>query len=106
MIIKAELPGVESKNLDISLQDNVLTIKGERREKEEVSEDNYYCCEVNYGSFQRSITLPHGIKAEDIKANFENGMLEIVVPRAAEVTQAKRIPVHSSEAKRIEAEVK
>ncbi len=77
LVIKAELPGIESKDVDITLSDNTLTIKGERKKSEEVKGENYYRREVSYGSFQRAVNLPVSVNTEKIKATFKNGILEI-----------------------------
>lgn len=77
LVIKAELPGMESKDIDITLSDNTLTIKGEKKKSEEVKSENYYRREVSYGAFQRSIPLPVAVNADNIKASFKNGILEI-----------------------------
>lgn len=94
LVVRAELPGVDpEKDVDISLQDGVLSIRGERRHEERRNGDSYYRVESTYGTFQRTVVLPDGVKPEDIKASYENGILEVVVPKAAELTAAKRIPI-------------
>ena len=94
LVVRAELPGIDpEKDVDISYQDGVLTLRGERRYEDKTEQDNYYRFESHYGSFQRSIPLPQGVKFEDIRANYENGILEVVVPKVGELTSAKRIPV-------------
>jgi HSP20 family protein len=94
MVVRAELPGVDpEKDVEISFQDGVLTIRGERRFEEKAEGDGYYRFESSYGSFQRNIALPQGVKAEDLRASYENGILEVVIPKAAELTGARKIPV-------------
>ena len=94
LVVRAELPGIEpDKDVDITVEDGVLTIKGERRHEETTDEESYYRFESSYGSFQRSVPLPQGVNAENIAASYENGILEVVIPQAAELTAAKKIPV-------------
>ena len=94
VVVRAELPGIDpEKDVDISFQDGLLTIRGERRHQEQKGEDTYYRVESTYGSFQRTIALPQNVKADDVQATYENGILEVVIPQPAEVSAAKRIPV-------------
>ncbi len=94
LVVRAELPGVDpERDIDISLHDGALTIQGERRFEEKTERDNFYRFERSYGSFQRSIPLPQGIKAEDVRATYENGILEVVIPKAGELTGSKKIPI-------------
>jgi HSP20 family protein len=94
LVVQAELPGVDpDRDIEISLQDGMLTIRGERRHEDRVEKDDYYRFESTYGSFQRSIPLPQGVREDDIRANYENGILEVVVPKARELAEAKKIPV-------------
>ena len=82
-VIRAELPGVGEKDLDISVTGELLTIKGERKAPTDVKDEEYYCCEVAYGPFSRTIALPMAVDAQNINAKFENGLLELRVPKAA-----------------------
>jgi HSP20 family protein len=84
IVIKAEIPGVEKENVKISLSENTLTIKGEMKKEEEVKEEDYYYSERSYGSFARALRLPAKVKADKIKANFKEGILEIHLPKAEE----------------------
>jgi HSP20 family protein len=88
-VVKAELPGMKEKDLDVSVVGDTLSIKGERKAESEVKEEDYYCCERSYGSFFRSIDLPSNVDAGKIEANFEDGVLEINLPKAAEVKPKK-----------------
>lgn len=93
LVIRAELPGVHKDNLDVSIDGDMLIIKGEKKEKEEVSENaNYYFCERSMGSFTRSISLPFPVDFDKVSSTFENGVLEIRLPKTAEV-KAKHIEV-------------
>jgi HSP20 family protein len=89
IVLKAELPGLGPDDIDIEVDDNVLTIRGERKFEETVEEGRYYRLERAYGSFARSLTLPQGVKSEEISANFEGGVLEVRVPKADEVKPRK-----------------
>ena len=94
IVVRAELPGIDpEKDVEISFQEGVLTIRGERRFKEKAEREGYYRFESSYGSFQRSIALPRGVQAEDVQASYEKGILEVVIPKAAELTGARKIPV-------------
>ena len=92
VVLKAELAGMKPDDIQIEVEDNVLTIKGERRFAEKVEEDRYYRIERRFGSFQRSLALPQGVKADDIQASYEDGILEVRVPRAEE-EQPRKITV-------------
>ena len=90
--IKADLPGVEPKDVEVALDGNRLTVKGERKAEHAEKDGDYFHQERSYGSFARSFMLPEGIEAEKIEARAKNGTLEIVVPFPAE-GKPKRIPV-------------
>ena len=84
VVLKAELAGMDPDDIQIEVEDNVLTIKGERQFKEEVDEERYYRVERRFGSFQRSLALPQGVKADEIVAGYEDGILTLTVPKAPE----------------------
>jgi len=88
-VVKAELPGMKEEDIDVSVVGDTLTIKGERKAESEVKEEDYHCCERSYGSFFRSISLPSKVDAENIAASYEGGILEISLPKAAEVKPKK-----------------
>jgi len=82
--VKVELPGVKKEDVEITLKDDLLTIRGEKKdEKEEKSENRYYV-ERSYGSFSRVLTLPSNVQADQVKAVFTDGVLEITLPKAEE----------------------
>jgi HSP20 family protein len=85
VLIQAMVPGVEKKDISISVSDGMLRISGERKADSEIKEDDYYCCEHTYGKFYRSINLPTAVKSDKIKATLKNGILEIHLPKAEEV---------------------
>ncbi|CDX53225.1 Hsp20/alpha crystallin family protein [Mesorhizobium sp. M2C.T.Ca.TU.002.02.1.1] len=88
--ITAELPGIDEKNVDIKLANNVLTIKGEKNEEKEEKEKDYYLSERRYGSFQRSFQLPDGVDADKIDASFAKGVLTVKLPKTAEARKAEK----------------
>ena len=79
--VEVDLPGVDKKDIEITTEDNILTISGERKLKKEMKEDDYYRVESTYGKFSRSFTLPENVDIEKIKASNEDGVLEIVIPK-------------------------
>jgi HSP20 family protein len=88
-VVKAELPGMKEEDIDVSVVGDTLTVKGEKKTESEVKEENYYRCERSYGSFYRSIPLPSTVDASKIKADFEDGVLEVTLPKTAEVKPKK-----------------
>lgn len=84
IVMKAELPGVSRDNIDIQVQDNTLTLKGERKFEREVTEENYHRIERSYGAFQRAFNLPTGVQQDKIRAVFKDGVLEVTMPKAEE----------------------
>jgi HSP20 family protein len=91
-LVTVELPGLKPEDLDLTMEDGLLTIKGERQFTSESSEQQFHRVERRYGAFRRSITLPAHVMAEGIQASFEDGVLQIMVPKAEEATP-KRIQV-------------
>ena len=85
-VIKLALPGVEPKDVQVSLMDNVLTVKGERKADHDTTGNGYFVREVAYGAFQRSFQLPEGADAAQVEANYANGMLAVRVPAPRAVT--------------------
>jgi len=95
VVLKAELPGMDPDDIQIEVEDNVLTLKGERRFEEEVDEERYYRVERRYGSFQRSLALPQGMQAAAISASYEDGVLTVTVPKVEE-EKPKRIEIKAT----------
>src|SRR5215210_7530743 len=87
--VKADLPGIDPKDVEVTVEGNRLTLRGERKAEHEGSENGYGHREVQYGSFIRSFTIPEGVKAEDIQAKYHNGVLELSVPLPASVLPKK-----------------
>ena len=92
VVLKAELAGMDPDEIQIEVEDNVLTIKGERKFEEKVDEERYYRVERRFGSFQRNLALPQGVKPEDVSAAYEDGILTVTVPKVEE-EKPKRIEV-------------
>ncbi len=93
--ITAELPGLEEKDVQINLSDNILTIRGEKKAEKEEKDKNYRLIERSYGSFSRTLEVPSGVDANAIKATIANGVLKVTVPKPAPA-QAKKIEVKSA----------
>jgi HSP20 family protein len=102
LVVKAELPGVESKDLDVTVLDRELIVKGERKQEKDTKEENYVYREINYGSFERHFALPEGVKTEDLKAKFTNGLLEITVPLPA-VVKAQKVEIETTKEEKTQA---
>ena len=90
--ITAELPGLEEKDVQINVADNLLTIRGEKKAEKEEKGKNYRLLERSYGSFERTLELPDGVNADAIKASISKGVLKVTVPKPAPA-QAKKIEV-------------
>ncbi len=94
LVIRAELPGINpEEDVDITLQDKALWIRGERRREERTERDGMHRIESSYGSFERSVPIPEGVRPEEITASYGNGILEVVLPGAAELMGGRKIPV-------------
>ena len=93
IVVHAELPGMKPDDVDVSITDGMLTIRGERKEASESSDGGYIVKERRYGSFERSIVLPDGVDPAAITADFKNGVLEVTVPKAAEIEKPKTVKV-------------
>jgi HSP20 family protein len=93
--VKAEVPGVEQDDLSVSLQDGVLTIKGEKEAEKEEKDKQYHRVERTYGAFVRALRLPAAVDSEKVAATFKNGVLTVVLPKAPEA-KGTAIPVKAS----------
>lgn len=83
-VLKADLPGLDERDVSIEVEDNVLTVSGERTAEHEDKREGYVRVERSYGTFRRSLTLPEGVDAEGIAASFDNGVLEVRIPKPEE----------------------
>lgn len=93
--ITAELPGLEKKDVELNVTDNLLTIRGEKKNEREEKNKDYHLVERSYGSFSRSVELPSGVKIEDIAAEIANGVLKVTIPKPAP-KQAKQIEIKTA----------
>jgi len=92
--LEADLPGVEKKDIKVDVKDNILTISGERKHKEEVKREDYYKLESSYGKFERNFTLPKDVDSENIHASSEKGVLEVTIPKLkSEIKETKKIKI-------------
>jgi HSP20 family protein len=89
VLVKAEMPGIDKKELDIRVENNVLTITGEKKREKEIKDKNAYRMERCYGKFSRSFSLPAPVDGEKVKANYKDGILEIDLPKIEEVKPRK-----------------
>lgn len=90
--VKAELPGLEPKDIEVTLSGDLLTIKGEKKKEEEKKDEKYYCAERFHGMFERTFRLPIGVKMDKVEAKFDKGVLTITLPKTEE-TKTKKIKV-------------
>ena len=102
IVLKLEVPGMKENELDIQLENNVLTVKGERKFEKEEKEENFHRIERRYGSFYRSFTIPNTVNPDSVKANYEAGVLKIELEKRAEA-KPKQIKVAVGGAQAIEA---
>jgi len=93
IVLTAELPGVDPKDVEVRLENNVLTLRGERKWNGDVQRENYHRVERAYGSFTRSFTLPNVVDTEKIKADFKDGMLRLTLPKREEA-KPKQISIN------------
>src|SRR2546423_537948 len=95
-VLRADLPGVSEQEVNVELEDNMLTISGERKSEQEERRDGYYRLERAAGSFSRSLTLPDGIDSESIEASFQNGVLTVRIPKPEE-RKPRRVAINVGE---------
>ena len=94
IVLEAELPGIDERDVELVVRDGVLSLKGEKKLERDEKRDNYHLVERSYGSFERSFRLPDSIDEAQIKADFNKGVLRIVVPKRAEAVKSeKKIPI-------------
>ena len=92
IVVKAEVPGVDPKEIELSLENNVLTLKGDRRFEKETKDENYHRIERSYGGFSRSFSIPALVEEAGIKADYKDGVLTIVLPKTQK-TRPKQIQI-------------
>jgi HSP20 family protein len=89
VVATTELPGVKPEDLDISISDNMLTIRGEKKEEKEISGGYSYCCERQYGEFRRSVELPTSVDSDKVNASYRNGVLRVEMQKSGEQKRKK-----------------
>jgi len=94
--VTAELPGVAEKDVDVTLDDDILTIRGEKKLENKEDKENYHMIERSYGQFQRSIRVPHSVKGDQVQAHVENGILTVVLPKNEAQEKTRHIEVKGS----------
>jgi HSP20 family protein len=92
----AELPGATEKDTDVSLDDDVLTIRAEKKTERKEERENVYFTERSFGTFQRSMRLPYRVEPNQVKANFANGVLTVILPKNKAQEQTRKIPVQAA----------
>jgi HSP20 family protein len=92
LVVKAEVPGMDAKDINISLSDGMLTVKGEKKQEREEKEADYHLVESSYGAFTRSIQLPTEVQSDKISASYRNGVLTVILPKS-DGPQKKEIKV-------------
>jgi HSP20 family protein len=98
IVLEAELPGMKREDFDLSIENNVITLRGERNFEKKEEHDNYHRVERSYGSFTRSFTLPQTVTPEGATAEYQNGVLRVTLPKREE-TKARRIEISGGESK-------
>lgn len=93
LVVRADLPGLNKEDVDVDIDNDVITIHGERKSEHEENKEGLYRTERSYGSFYRSIPLPQGANGEQAKAKFNNGVLEIILPIDEQKTQGRKIDI-------------
>lgn len=96
LVVKAEVPGMKEDDIHVSVEGDMLTIRGEKKTESEVKNEDYYRCERSYGSFLRSVALPSTVDASKIEADYEDGVLEVTLPKKPEV-KPKKVAVKKRE---------
>jgi HSP20 family protein len=93
IVVKAEIPGIDKKDITVSIENGDLVITGERRSEEKVEEKDYYRMERSYGSFYRRVPLPEGVTSNQISASYADGVLNVTIPKP-DVTEAKPVKIN------------
>ena len=102
LVVRAELPGLNTKDITVEVMDDMLTISGERREEHEENREGYRVSERRYGHFFRSIPLPEGVKAEEVRAKFQNGVLEVTMPVPHQAQRGRHIEIQEGSSKDVQ----
>lgn len=94
LFLRADLPGMKTEDIDVTVEGDLLTVSGKRDEEKEIKEENFYCSERSSGEFTRTIRLPEGVSAESVEASYADGVLEVIVPKPTLAeTKTTKVPV-------------
>ena len=93
LMLRAELPGIDPADIKMTVEDGRLILSGEKKQTRQENDSDHYMCEVSYGRFQRSFRLPRGVKAEQLKARHENGILTVTIPVRSLEDVSRRVPI-------------
>jgi HSP20 family protein len=97
MVIKMEIPGVKEENIDVSVENNLLLIRGRRLEEAPLRKENYYLMEISYGRFERVFALPSGLSLKDIAAEYKDGFLRVSIPKSKARTEGVKIKIEQEQ---------
>jgi HSP20 family protein len=97
-VVRLEVPGMKEEDIDVSVTDGLLTIKGEKKHEEEIKEENYYYSERSFGSFLRTLSIPKGVDESKLAATYDNGILELEIPKADEQKKEHKVVVSAKKA--------
>ena len=104
LTVRADMPGIDPKDIEVNVSGDMLTVRGKREEKKETKKRDFLQREVRYGSYEYSTTLPKGIKAEDVKASYRDGVLELTAGMPKELAPKEvKVQVETGEPKKVEA---
>jgi HSP20 family protein len=92
-VVRLEMPGMKEEDIDVSVTDGLLTIKGEKKHEEEIKEENYYYSERSFGRFLRTLSIPEGIDESKLTATYDNGILELEIPKVDEQKKEHKVVV-------------
>ena len=94
LIVRVDVPGMKLEDIEVTVEGDMLTVRGKREEEKEVQERNYYCSERSFGEFARTIRLPEEVSPDEVEAHYENGILEVTIPTpAAAEAKSVKVPV-------------
>jgi HSP20 family protein len=98
LVVRAALPGLTKEDVQVELRDDAVILRGERRQEHEEEREGYYRCEVSHGSFYREIPLPKGVKTDDARATFHDGVLEITMQAPKQETRGRQLQIQDAQA--------
>jgi HSP20 family protein len=99
-VVRLEVPGMKEEDIDVSVTDGLLTIKDEKKHEEEIKEENYYYTERSFGSFLRTLSIPEGIDESKLAATYDNGILELEIPKVGEQKKEHKVKVSAKKAEK------